>query len=246
MIKGFYKSKYTSFYKVRSIRQHILTNMIRIPEIYHMHGHSDYVGNEMADEAAEIAQGTSIELNHQLFLKLTEQQKTLVRQIKDLHSYTTKYWDTQWKHNSIYFDSNSKVHCQSLITSLSVAVTLNKNLRQLSNRAAKSIFRLVAGYCNLRFYQYRWKLGVSSPLCLHCNEPETVSHFLLTCDKYDQHRQILFNKLSLLFRKSNSNQQPPTTLPLGLILVGSDLDDKYKFEALQALSEFIRLTRVKL
>ena len=246
MIKGFYNCKYEFYYKIHAVRQDILTKMKCVPEIYHMHGHSGYTGNETADREAVYAQRLSQNLNPELLRRLEEVNTQLVRKIKDVHGYTKSYWNERWQYNSIYTDPKAKITCQSLIPTVDVSVILYKKLCKLPKTASKSILRLVCGYCNLRFYQHRWNLGVSSPNCLECDKPETVTHYLLECQKFDDIREKFFVKLKEFYIKSNLPQPVPDSFSLSLILIGTDFLNQYQLPALQALSEYIRLTRVKL
>ena len=249
MIKGFYRSKYEFYSKIHVIRQIILKCMSIIPEIYHMHGHRGYAGNEKADTQANIACFLSqqLKVNAQLWDELNEPQMELRRTIKAIHQYTQDYWDAKWKKKSKYRLSTSKIHCQALIPDLSTAIHLHKHLRSLPQRSSKPIFRMLAGYCNLRFYQYEWNLGVSSPDCLICKKPETIAHYLLDCTKFDKPRELLLTKLRFIFLESNLHQvQPPQDFNLKTILTGDQMGQKYTLQVLKALSEYIGLNRVKL
>ena len=163
-----------------------------------------------------------------------------------IHSYTKSYWNEKWKYNSVYTDPKAKITCQSLIPTVDISAILYKKLCKLPKVASKSILRLVCGYCNLRFYQYKWNLGVSSPNCLECDEPETVTHYLLECTKFEDIRKNLFTKFTEFYLESNLPKPVPDKFSLNMILIGTELNHKYQLPALQALSEYIRLTRVRL
>ena len=242
-IKGFFTPKYNHFYLVEKIRHDILTKMKCTPELYHMHSHQGYLGNELADQAAKSAQWWSEHCNPQL----VQQVKTapFVRRIKDVHKETRLFWDQQWQKKSLYFPSSSKDWCLKLLPTLDDAIKFNKKVQHLSPYLTKSICRLVTGYCNLHHPQFKWKLA-STPDCLHCKVPETVTHFLLDCTKFDVFRTQLFDKLRILWIKSNPLLDPPTVFPPQTILTGHNLASKYEVEALKALGEYVRLSRVKL
>ena len=168
-----------------------------------------------------------------------------MRTIKDVHKETRIFWDNQWQKKSLYFPSSSKDWCLKILPTLDDAIEFNKNVQLLSPYLIKSICRLVTGYCNLKHQQFKWKLA-STPNCVHRKAPETVTHFLLDCSKFDTIRTKLFEKLRILWLKSNPILDPPTVFSPRTILTGYNLQSKCKVDALQALGEFIRLSRVKL
>ena len=43
-----------------------------------------------------------------------------------------------------------------------------------------------------------WKKHTESPLCLHCNAPETIEHYLLFCRRYTTNRGKLITSLTKL------------------------------------------------
>ena len=116
--------------------------------------------------------------------------------------------------------------------------------KQLSTYLVKPISRLASGYCNLRAPQFKWKL-VSSPNCLHCKVPETIEHYLFKCSKFDDIREDLFEKLRIFWLKSTQTQPPPS-FSSRTIITAYNFDRDQQIEALQALGEFIRLSRVSL
>merc|ERR1712035_12094 len=51
--------------------------------------------------------------------------------------------------------------------------------------------------------QYRTEQ--SSPHCTHCGCPESTSHFLLTCHKFQPQRKVLFDSVRPILKKLNAN-----------------------------------------
>ena len=242
-LKGFHSPKYKHFYLVQQIRQNILTKMKCIPEIYHIHAHQGYIGNEQADAAAKEAQRWSALRNPQLVKQL--QKTRVVRCIKDIHLETRLFWEKQWISISPYFPSTSKKWCLKILPTFDDVIEFNRNLHHLSPSLVKSLSRLASGYCNLRSPQFKWQL-VNSPDCFHCKQPETITHYLLECSKFDSLRRQLFDKIRILWFKSNVIQDPPTIFSPRTLITAHELQSKYQVRAMRALGEFIRLSRVKL
>ena len=207
-----------------------------------MHSHQGYVGNELADQAAKHAQWWSQQCNPKLIQQIND--NPFVKSIKDIHKETQAYWDNQWQSNSNYFPSNSKIWCMKILPTLDDAIDFNRLLQKLSPYLVKPISRLASGYCNLRAPQFKWKL-VNSPNCLHCKVPETIEHYLFECTKFDDIREDLFENLRICWLKSTPTQ-PPTSFSSRTIITAYNFHRNQQLEALQALGEFIRLSRVNL
>jgi ribonuclease HI len=65
----------------------------------------------------------------------------------------------------------------------------------LPKRFVSVLTQLRTNHAPLQAYLHRFKI-VNSPTCLQCNRhPETVSHYLLHCSKFDEHRRRLKSEL---------------------------------------------------
>jgi hypothetical protein len=65
-----------------------------------------------------------------------------------------------------------------------------KLYEDLSRQSCSIITQLRPGHIGLN--QFLHRIGVAqSPLCEHCNVPETVDHFLLTCKSFTRQRETL-------------------------------------------------------
>ena len=80
---------------------------------------------------------------------------------------------------------------------LGVKHYLHSKLAKLANSI---LFRLQSGHCQLNNHLH--KIGAKdSPNCIHCQVPETVAHFLISCPQYDIQRSALVDSV----RRSNNS-----------------------------------------
>ena len=142
-------------------------------------GHCGIKENETADKLAkEAAQSSSYIFPH---WTETEELKSVFK--KESLNLWNKRWDllkggTHLGRALPKIDHNSK----SSNSSRKMEVIFSQ-------------FRL--GYSRLNAPLYKIKQA-DSPICIHCPSEETISHFLLTCPKYQQHRYTLAHKLKEL------------------------------------------------
>ena len=96
--------------------------------------------------------------------------------------------------------------------------------------------RLRSGFVDLNNYLFNIKKRDIS-YCDHCpNVRETVEHFALHCQNFNNIRQILFNELGIL-------NVSPNIIGLKILLDGSDGPYKLRLKILNLFMDFINKSR---
>ncbi|OSC98383.1 hypothetical protein PYCCODRAFT_1335524, partial [Trametes coccinea BRFM310] len=67
------------------------------------------------------------------------------------------------------------------------SLDVHKLYRGLNRQQCSVLTQLRSGHVGLNAYLARIR-AIDSPLCLTCNTPETVSHYLFTCKRYSEQR----------------------------------------------------------
>ena len=126
--------------------------------------------NEMADQAAKIA------IND---LQTTEKatQNWRRREIKEkLKELKSTAWQNDWQHG------NTGRWCYNLLPRVS-------NERKLSTNKRRN--QLILGHAPLNQYLERFHLA-QDPRCPHCDDMETIQHFLTECPRSEHIRFLTF------------------------------------------------------
>ena len=219
------KNRYKS--KINKIQQNI-TKLNHIPELYWIKGHAGTPGNEKADKLAkEIAKQRQDEeyannqqnneiIDNKIKLAASQNVKSLLTYVK--HQYNVK-WNKEWIDNKNNKSKEYKYTCNIIKSNKH---NMNAIFNKLSRLSIMKITRLITGHNNLNGYMN--KIGLSKTnKCPHCpNKKETVVHLFLECQKYNQHRKVLFNGIKSItgIRKSNK-------IHIKLLLTGIYKNKKY-------------------
>lgn len=166
-------------------------------------GHEGIEGNKRVDiEAKAAAEGNTTSLTHR--------SPTLS---KDLPSSTSALkagqkkraraeWQSEWEDSK----HGKRLHRIDPTPPSKPALNLYKGR---SRQAGSIITQLRTGHAALNGFLSRIK-AVDSPLCTRCCIPETVEHFLLTCQRYNLARHSLrmaikgpFSLFNILAKNSN-------------------------------------------
>ena len=144
-------------------------------------GHSDILGNEIADKLAKKAAKSRIsqDLVEQtsfafLGIRLNELRRLEIQDILDLQKPT----------------SNQESYAKTYPWKISKKITLPLAIKR---ELASSFFQLKLGYGYIKSYLYRLNL-VSNNKC-KCGERETTGHLLLSCIFYQEQRQTVLKKI---------------------------------------------------
>jgi hypothetical protein len=174
-------------------------------------GHMGVDGNKVADrEAKEAAKGPLSALQRprkalsQLLPKSVAAIKAAVK--KD----STRRWIKRWK-------ASQRAKLASKYDNRPPDTHVLRIYKDLSRQEASILTQLRTGHIGLNAFRYR--IGqVDSPNCTHCNVPETVTHYLLTCRRFIDQRHTLKNTLKRKLSLINLiGHKPPTTQLLEFI-----------------------------
>lgn len=135
--------------------------------------HVGIMGNEIADKeakSANVENATNIYNQHNF-----SEYKSLIKS-KYLYEWNKKYTDGE---------------TAMVFKSLYPCVESYKlDLSKYCKKSQSDIIRLQTGHCLLNKHLFRLKLH-HNELCETCLEPETVQHFIMTCNKYKTIRRKL-------------------------------------------------------
>ena len=146
-------------------------------EIVWTPGHSEVEGNEVADRLAKEAAVEAKDLEEETSVVTVQDIKRHAR--ASIWSKWQQRWDIGEFGRDFYL-------CKPFLDS-------NPRLDFPNTRMFKQILQLRTGYSILN--DYRHKLGqCESGLC-ECGQMETVQHYLLQCQLYEEERNILYNRL---------------------------------------------------
>ncbi|MBW0518795.1 hypothetical protein O181_058510 [Austropuccinia psidii MF-1] len=166
--------------------------------LYWCHGHLRIQQNEEVDrlarEAANTGTTSTYTLHHISISKLKEVTK---------QNSSTPPNLSNMERERIKFKTQPKLIIQSL--------------NQLEKGLAATIHQLHSNHTPLNAYLHQIK-QVDSPLCQHCNTPETTAHYLLFCKQFQHQRReckkkIIQNCLILNPNTYTSIMDCPTVFP---------------------------------
>ena len=146
-------------------------------------GHMNIEGNEQADKAAKTAAAASN--NTSITTRLRAAQYTSIQ------TMTNAKWKNEWttgRETARRLRSISKQPDTTTGPKLYNALQQRKHVTWIS--------RLRTGHCHLNEYLYRFNI-IETPMCECGAEKETVDHYLLNCELYDEERDALRRKVGI-------------------------------------------------
>ncbi|KIJ22827.1 hypothetical protein M422DRAFT_276688 [Sphaerobolus stellatus SS14] len=147
-------------------------------------GHEGVEGNELADvEAKKAAEGRSSS-THRLPQIL---RQPLPISTAALKSERKKSILPRWR---AHWTTSPRYGRLSKIDDKMPSSRAYKMLSKLPRRSASIITQLRTGHVALNSFLKKCK-ATRTALCPHCKTPETVTHFLIFCKKYNSQRRIL-------------------------------------------------------
>lgn len=162
-------------------------------------GHSNIPGNDTAHREARRAASfklTSDTLRTQSFANAPP---TISALRQDFEKQLKLAWQEGWNASP----AGSRIRD---IDSTPVGTKALKQFADLPRAAASRIIQLRTRHVALNKFLHRIRRA-DSPLCIRCQEPETVTHFLFQCRRYAAHRLTLFQAIG--------SQRPDSKLVLG-------------------------------
>src|SRR2546423_4652065 len=172
--------------------QHIITEILDIIDRIHevkpecnihiewIPGHKDVEGNEKADQAAKAAAVSDT-------TRPTARMKAA--QSSSIQSMAKANWETEWKSGK---ENSRRLRKMSQYPGTNTGHKLYGTLEQREH--VVWITRLRTGHCHLNGYLHRFNI-IETPDCEYGAEKETVDHYLLNCELYDEERDALRRKV---------------------------------------------------
>jgi len=143
-------------------------------------GHKNIEGNEHADQAAKEAATPST-------IPSTTKMKSAQNRLIETMAKTK--WETEWKMGR---ENARRLRKMSQCPGTTTGPELYGALQQ--RKHVVYITRLRTGHCHLNDYLYRFNI-IETPECECGAEKETVDHYLLNCELYDEERHVLRKKV---------------------------------------------------
>jgi ribonuclease HI len=143
-------------------------------------GHENIEGNEQADQAAKASANPNNDIPS---IRMRSSHKSSIRTAMKAE------WETEWKTGT---KTALRLRYMSQHPSATTSLKLYESLQQ--RKHVVWISRLRTGHCHLNEYLHRFKI-IDTPECECEAGKETVNHFLLKCQLYDEERDILRRKV---------------------------------------------------
>ena len=143
-------------------------------------GHMGIKGNERADEAAKAAASSAAT---QSTIKMKSAQN------RSILTMAKARWKAEWTNG---LENSKRLRSMSKHPNVATGPKLYDALKQ--RKHVVWISRLRTGHCHLNQYLHRFNI-VENPECECGAERETVEHYLLNCELYDEERDKLRRKV---------------------------------------------------
>ena len=132
------------------------------------------------------------------------------------------------------------------------AKQLNDILYQLRPYQIKVIVRLLTGYCHLNKHEHLVKPTTQQTTMCNCNQDEeTVEHYLLHCEQYQNQRHVLKENIKNIIHKHFDKYYPldlfqfmtNDELNTQLLLLPMCLNSKIGAEVVNETYKYVKATR---
>ena len=182
-------------------------------------GHSGIKGNIVADKVANLGHNLDKSALYDL-----HKEELYNQAYKGMRYKWQQYWQEEVR------STNKGWHLAQIRDSVLTPTPIDTGHRKTD----VAIFRLRFGHAGLNNHLFKIK-KIHSPLCQHCQEEETVEHYLLDCSLYDYQRGVLYTRIVTTTRKL----QP---LTLKLALGGEEFSTPVKKAIIQAMADYLKTT----
>ena len=184
-----------SIFKTLSIIQYKNPNLTI--KFYKVKSHSNISGNNTIDKL--VRHRTKYIKYNKTDLNCTPYSVTLTQ----VHKYVTKQWKSMWK-----IKSNPNKWITKLHNKYNTRIHSLINISKLNTHQCGIMVRLLTEHIELNQYLFKLQLKCPitkqippSPNCGHCEQIESVNHFLTKCTKYKFHRKSMYEKLTKINHK---------------------------------------------
>ena len=267
------------FKKINGI--HKIANGMKI-KIIKIKSHSNIEGNEIADiiakKGADLANEAKYKknalkyntFNNPIIVDNNKYNSILKKMINNENLNELKQYQ-----KGLLTKDKEKFYCENIFIqmmkygnngdeiSMDGYKFMNHEFKYLNQKEVSLINKLRTEHINLNNYIYYYheknnkeKKEVTNGKCINCKCNETISHYILECNMFDQQRKILFKKLrkiDIKFKNRNNVSIIEILFPhIWQINYTKDLDSDYKLkndrntririEILKAIIEFVRKT----
>jgi ribonuclease HI len=145
-------------------------------------GHKSITGNEHADQAAKAAATRNT-------LPRTPRMRSA--QYGSIQYMAKTQWKTEWKTGK---ENAKRLRCMSQHPDTTTGLKLYGTL--LRRKHVVWISRLRTGHCHLNEYLHRFNI-IETAECECGAEKETLKHYLLNCELYDEERDLLRRRVGV-------------------------------------------------
>lgn len=175
-------------------------NTHRTVHLHWVQAHCGIPGNTVADRTAK--QGHLNDRSTVYPLHLEERLVVLFR------SYKT-FWNNTWKSASDL--SQKGLFLRQFRETILFRTPVDTGKRRID----VALFRLRIGHAGVNSYLYRFNQS-ESPACRHCEEDDTIEHYLLYCEYHELQRGRLYLDIAAILQR-------PFTFTVALLLGGENV-----------------------
>lgn len=162
-------------------------------------GHCGNPDNNHAHQEARRAASLKLTSNQLLSINLSHMPTSIAALRKEFNKEFKEQWQDSW-------DSAPAGDRIRLFDNTAVGPKALHQFTDLPRPAASLIIQLRTRHIALNSFLFRIRRS-DSPLCIRCQEPETVTHFLFHCRRYSADRLTFFTSLN--------SHRPDSKLVLG-------------------------------
>ena len=181
-------------------------------------GHKGIEGNEAADKEAKLARG--LDRSEMVVLSYEEQVQVLKKKQKEM-------FQNRWE-SILEQDQRG-----NFLRNIKMQVGKWEWANNKSRAVEVALTRLRVGHVGLASYLFRFGMR-DTPLCA-CGERETVQHFIMECQKYNQARNRMMHDIN----KLNINQGEIT---LKLLLGGEACSKAIQYKIIKHVGSYLMST----